>query len=333
MFGTRQKAENNPHGSSAEYRKTALVIGNSLYHRNSKLNNTVNDANGMCDALQSVGFKVSKGLDLTYSQMQSYINKFIDDIQPNDLVLFYFSGHGTQWEDQNFLVACDDENLTKENITRYAINAQDVLKHMTSCKPFATLSRGNGSETHGLAPMHGDGNTFICFACAPNQTSSDGNRIDKHGTFTKHLLRHITKPNEQLQDLMIDVNRDVIRETDGAQKPWQHMSLTHRDIYLAHRADGNHNVVANEDQSVNHHHGSSVAPFDSFFSNPMQDVFSEPNVHVKNSFHYHCSGFSSDSGPFHREFHGESNGGNFDSFIKQAERDSGYDLNGDGKIG
>ncbi|CAF1666312.1 unnamed protein product, partial [Adineta ricciae] len=53
MFGTRHQTENNPHGSSAECRKTALVIGNSLYHRNSKLNNTVNDANGMCDALQS----------------------------------------------------------------------------------------------------------------------------------------------------------------------------------------------------------------------------------------------------------------------------------------
>ncbi|CAF1691775.1 unnamed protein product, partial [Adineta ricciae] len=144
-------------------------------------------------------------------------------------------------------VACDDENLTKENITRYAINAQDVLKHMTNHNPFASifildccrtyylrssaLSRGSDSETHGLAPMYGDGNTFICFACAPNQTSSDGNRIDKHGTFTKHLLRHITKPNEQLQDLMIDVTHDVVRETGGAQKPWQHMSLTHRDIY------------------------------------------------------------------------------------------------------
>ena len=96
MFGTRHKTENNAHGSSAEYRKIALVIGNSLYHRNSKLNNTVNDANGMCDTLKSIGFEVSKGLNLTHSQMQSYINNFVDNIQPNDLALFYFAGHGTQ---------------------------------------------------------------------------------------------------------------------------------------------------------------------------------------------------------------------------------------------
>ena len=98
MFGTRHKTENNAHGSSAEYRKIALVIGNSLYHRNSKLNNTVNDADGMCDTLKSIGFEVSKGLDLTHSQMQSYINNFVDNIQPNDLALFYFAGHGIQWK-------------------------------------------------------------------------------------------------------------------------------------------------------------------------------------------------------------------------------------------
>ena len=136
---------------------------------------------------------------------------------------------------------------------------------MTSRKPFTSifildccrtyylrssaLSRGYDAETHGLPPMYETGNTFICFVCAPNQTSLDENRIDKHGIFTKQLLRHITKPNKQLQDLMMDVNRDVVRETGGAQEPWQHMSLTHRDMYPVHRADGNHNVVENEDQS------------------------------------------------------------------------------------
>ncbi|UJR11673.1 hypothetical protein I4U23_015854 [Adineta vaga] len=361
MCATRRNIDNDRQASSDVYRKIALVIGNGLYHRNSKLENPVNDANDMSNALQSIGFKVSKGINLTCNQMQSSVNKFIDSIQSTDLALFYFAGHGTQWEDQNFLVPCDDENLSGENITRYAINAQHVLKHMSDRKPFATvflldccrtywlrssgLSRGSGSETRGLAPMYATGNTFLSFACAPNQTSSDGNRIDKNGTFTKHLLRYIKKPNEQLQDLMIDVNRAVVSETGGAQVPWQHMSLTHRDIYLAHNVGGNSNDKndinegsddadrSDEDTRINHQHTFSTQSPDAFFSKPMQGFPPRNNVQVKHSFHFSSSGYNNSSGRYHREFHGETDGGDGNSLIKQAERDLQWDIDGDGRIG
>jgi uncharacterized caspase-like protein len=79
-------------------RKLALVIGNRVYERNATLTNPEHDANDMTSSLEAVGFRVSKGLNLKSDEMDSHINNFIQQIQPSDLVLFYFSGHGTQWE-------------------------------------------------------------------------------------------------------------------------------------------------------------------------------------------------------------------------------------------
>ena len=79
------------------HRKMALVIGNNSYGRQS-LYNCVNDANDMARALNGIGFHVTKGVDLAYNQMQSYIRNFMTQLRPDDIVLFHFSGHGTQWE-------------------------------------------------------------------------------------------------------------------------------------------------------------------------------------------------------------------------------------------
>ena len=79
------------------HRKMALVIGNNKYVPD-PLYNCVNDANDMADALTSIGFDVTKGVDLSYEEMESHIKDFIAKLQPADIVLFHYSGHGTQWE-------------------------------------------------------------------------------------------------------------------------------------------------------------------------------------------------------------------------------------------
>ncbi|CAF4926200.1 unnamed protein product, partial [Rotaria sp. Silwood1] len=80
-------------------RKLALVIGIDDYKSGSKLKNTINDANDMSSELKRIGFTTGgPKLNLTCEQMKITIADFERSIEEGDMVLFYFAGHGVQWE-------------------------------------------------------------------------------------------------------------------------------------------------------------------------------------------------------------------------------------------
>ncbi len=155
------------------------------------------------------------------------------------------------------MVPSDDRDLGGINIKRRAINAQDVLNTITNRNPYVCiflldccrtyhlrnqeLLRGSNSEARGLRPMYGTAGSLIAFACAPGTTASDG--AGRNGLFTKYLLKNITRPNEEIQDLLIDVTNGVAQESHQKQIPWQHSSLMHRNIFLSHRGGGELNFV------------------------------------------------------------------------------------------
>ncbi|CAF1325591.1 unnamed protein product [Rotaria sp. Silwood1] len=79
-------------------RKLALVIGIGKYEHCDELKNPENDANDMSSTLESIGFTVEKRLHLKRVDMRHAIIDFEESIKPDDMVLFYFAGHGIQWE-------------------------------------------------------------------------------------------------------------------------------------------------------------------------------------------------------------------------------------------
>ena len=87
-----------PSTTNKPTRKLALVIGIGNYAGDKKLENPENDANDMSSMLKSIGFKVTTATNLTHADMDRHIVTYKHEIQSGDLVLFYFAGHGTQWE-------------------------------------------------------------------------------------------------------------------------------------------------------------------------------------------------------------------------------------------
>ena len=84
--------------SSEPRRKLALVIGIGQYEHCEELENPENDANDISLALESIDFVVTKKLHPKRKEMKHAIIDFEDSIESGDMVLFYFAGHGTQWE-------------------------------------------------------------------------------------------------------------------------------------------------------------------------------------------------------------------------------------------
>ncbi|CAF4938367.1 unnamed protein product, partial [Rotaria sp. Silwood1] len=120
-------------------RKLALVIGIGKYEHCDELKNPENDANDMSSTLESIGFTVEKRLHLKRVDMRHAIIDFEESIKPDDMVLFYFAGHGIQWEDQNYLIPSDTPTLSGADLNTSAINAQDILKNLSDRKPYVTI--------------------------------------------------------------------------------------------------------------------------------------------------------------------------------------------------
>jgi formylglycine-generating enzyme required for sulfatase activity len=65
--------------------------------------------------------------------------------------------------------------------------------------------------------------TLIVYSTSPGKTAADG--TGRNGTFTKHLIRHMTEPGLEIEDVIKKVRVDVATETGKKQGPWAHSSL------------------------------------------------------------------------------------------------------------
>jgi uncharacterized caspase-like protein len=226
-----------------EPRKVALTIGNNNYQK-SPLKNCVNDASDLSGKLKEIGFDVTWKPNLNCVDMKREINNFVDSLTPGDFVFFFFAGHGIQWEDQNYLIPCDDKEIKDQyDLIDRAINAQRFLGLLSSRKPYVIVffldccrnysspSMARGQTKEGLAPMSAAGSVIV-FACAPGKTASDTSSNGRNGIFTKHILEHITKPGENIHKLLACVTKGVKTETEKKeiQEPYVTYSLTESDI-------------------------------------------------------------------------------------------------------
>ncbi|CAF4933773.1 unnamed protein product, partial [Rotaria sp. Silwood1] len=175
-------------------KKLALLIGNNNYEHGDKLKYCINDVHDVANELKQMGFQVTIGTDLPYVTMIQIILRFQRQINTDDLVVFFYSGHGIQWEDQNYLIAIDNKCLADdtEMYRHYAIRVQFILESMTKRRPSTivflldccrtyltenqalsntplTKSIPENTTRTGLTTMKGVAGSLIVFACGPNE--------------------------------------------------------------------------------------------------------------------------------------------------------------------
>ena len=74
-------------------RKLAFILGNRDYESGNSLRNSLNDAKDMENGLFGIGFETTLGLNCTREEMTIGLGNFVGNIEPGDVVLFFFSGH------------------------------------------------------------------------------------------------------------------------------------------------------------------------------------------------------------------------------------------------
>jgi len=222
-------------------RRLALVIGNDAYIPPANpLHNAVNDARSMKAALEDVGFNVQMSLNASQQQMETVIDEFTGSVRPGDVALFFYSGHGMQISDQNYLVPVDFQARTAVDAKYRAYPAQRVQENLEAagagmqilildaCRnnPFKSW-RGSSD---GLAAMQAGRGTYIAFATSPGKVADD-NPTGRNGLFTGELIQVIGQPGLSIDQLFNRVREQVSKRSHGLQLPWSTSSVT-GDFYF-----------------------------------------------------------------------------------------------------
>jgi hypothetical protein len=260
------KAENTPE------KRLAIVIGNGKYVYAGELENPVNDARSMRDALQGLGFDVYEYENLTQSQLKMAIDDFGTRLKNYSTGLFFYAGHGIQAKGANYLIPVDANIQSEQQIEYDCVQADRVLGFMEAagsrinivildaCRnnPFErSWSRAvNGS---GLAFMNAPTGSLIAYSTSPGRTASDGS--GSNGLYTEALLQNMKTPDITILQMFQNVRKAVSEKSAKQQIPWESTSLTDdfffitpdikpekKDVqaYWLHAEDGFYFYVNNE---------------------------------------------------------------------------------------
>ena len=241
--------------------RIALVMGIGDY-RNAyvgkyefdDLRNPVNDAKDMAKVLTNLGFKVILKLNLkTRAAMKKAVLEFRENLPETGAVgLFYFSGHGFQYQNANYLVPTKAAMPTALDIEDEVLETDYVLRHLEqanrqgvnivildACRDSIPTDFFDDRKNKGLfeadlkagfTNMQAPIGSLIAYATAPNTTSWGGLPNERNSVYTKHLLKALRdKPNVNITRLLMSVRKGVIQETKNAQVqqvPWDSVSLT-----------------------------------------------------------------------------------------------------------
>lgn len=206
-------------------KRIALVIGNSNYENLSFLRNAQKDASDMVEVLSALGFDVIETYEASYEEMMTALNKFASQARNYDVALFYYAGHGTQYEGKNYLLPVNYDNTRRSSLDR-SLHADDVLQRVEdSGAPvqliFIDACRNvdqsfTRSASSGLARMEGGIGSVIVFSTQSNKTADDGD--GDNSPFAASLINNLSK-SASFSETMTSVVKDTYELTGHRQYP------------------------------------------------------------------------------------------------------------------
>lgn len=232
-------------GNQAE--KFALVIGNGNYGGTSRdLGNAINDAGLIANSLQTLGFKVTRGNDLTRSQMYETVESFTRQLPEGSTAFVFYAGHGMQLSGSNYLLPVDIRPTSEQTTPLRAFSLKTLMDKLAlsrsavniivldACRdnPFQPRSsiRYRSFGNLGLARMQAPRGTLLAFSTSPGQLAADG--IDGHSIYTQTLAGKLLEPGLEIHELFAKVATTVRNRSQDEQIPWMETSLVDRYYFL-----------------------------------------------------------------------------------------------------
>jgi formylglycine-generating enzyme required for sulfatase activity len=222
--------------------RVALVIGNAAYQSQS-LTNPVNDAKAVAKVLRLLHFDVTLVTDVNQEQMETAILDFGKKLRKDKEAVFYYSGHGVQYQGENYLIPVDAISRIEVpgHLRSRAIELGYILELMVekgsgmnivlldACRsnPFKSIflsrEKGLGMEK-GLATLsrRADG-MLISYATSPGDIALDG--TGRNSPYTTRLVELMMIPDLPVEMMFNKLRSMVSSDTASKQIPWIAVSL------------------------------------------------------------------------------------------------------------
>ena len=230
-------------------KRVALVLGNSEYPKAQRLINPKNDAQDIADTLKSLGFEVILRVDADKREFTRAMAEFSRAVTDAQVALFFYAGHGMQYQGRNYLMPTDAELSDEVSIQYELISLADVqqaldrsrgtrIMVLDACRnnPLATqFSRSMTATTRtagvvrGLAPIEQARGTVVAYSTQANEVAEDG--ASRNSPFTKALLEGLKEPGLEIGAMFRKVSARVYEDTKGKQIPELTISLL-SELYL-----------------------------------------------------------------------------------------------------
>ena len=228
--------------------KVALVIGNAAYSGVDALRTPANDARDMKAVLEGFDFEVIEAIDADLAGMKAAVERFGEALGAGGIGLFYYSGHGLQFGQRNYLLPVDvdrarlfDENVPDEVLKRMFLSVDEVMETLTekerdfnlvildACNDTGVETRG-GRALGSLAQTQTPSGVMLAFAAGIGQLASAG--WGRNSVYTDALLKHLKMPELRVQDILPKVREHVAWISGERQIPFEANTVIKRDFYL-----------------------------------------------------------------------------------------------------
>jgi hypothetical protein len=228
-------------------KRVALVIGNGFYQYQPILSNPKHDAEDVAQAFRDLKFDVVLGLDLKRADMNEKLDEFSRKADGADIAFVYYSGHGMQLGGSNYLLPTDASLDSAADVNPFRLVRIDSVMETLSkvngpkivvldaCRDnpvanelkrkLATLRGTKGAEvTRGLSPISASGSgLLVAYATQAEETALDGK--GRNSPFTAAFIKNVADPDTDIRQMFFHVQDEVVRETDGKQRPEISVSL------------------------------------------------------------------------------------------------------------
>ena len=219
-------------------KKYALLIGNRYFRADSgfkPLQFTHNDVYKLQWILENNGYHTIPVLEQKNHQILAELQNLVDQLQPDDLLLIYYSGHGETFETYDgahlYLAA---NNSLRTKLPGTAVNFHsmvDILENkfhenaiiiLDCCHSGAAALRARGEGLNEPAPtLEDEIGKGLCLmtASSAEQQAKESDQY-RHGIFTHYLIQGLTSGQA-------DLDNDGIISPDDAYK-YIHRQLKQR---------------------------------------------------------------------------------------------------------
>jgi uncharacterized caspase-like protein len=237
--------------AEASPQRIALVVGNNDYHGGLEpLANAVSDAALMTRVLTKAGFDVEPVIDVGRAELTAAIARFTARLKlagPDAVGLFYFAGHGLQYEGTNYLLATDVTVDDPADISRKGLDAVQVLWALhdggagtsiliiDACRQDHVSRALRAVAEEGLSRLNKKGldkrrNVLVAYSTGPGEAAADGEKADGNSPFARILAENIPVPDRGIVDMFRNVTTQMVESFD--QKPWLDLGWTARDEFV-----------------------------------------------------------------------------------------------------